>query len=105
MALTGASTPQYRSRVNTRLVIDEAGRVIIPKPLRDELHLQPGDSVEMERIGEEITLRPVREPGTLTQEQGVWVFHSREPLAASATNDVLQQIREERDLANLGKRE
>jgi len=87
------------------LVIDKAGRVVIPKPLREELHLEPGDSLEMESVGEQITLRPVRGTGPLTKEHGVWVFHSGELLPASATNDMLELIREERDLANLGKRE
>ena len=89
--------------MNTRLVIDKAGRVVIPKPLRDELHLEPGDSLEIERAGEQITLRPVRGTGPLTKEHGVWVFHAGQPLPASATDDVLAQIREQRDLANLGK--
>jgi AbrB family looped-hinge helix DNA binding protein len=91
--------------MKARLVVDKAGRVVIPKPLRDELHLEPGDSLELETVGEEITLRPVRGTGPLTQEHGVWVFHSDEALPASATDDILRQIREERDLANLGKGE
>ena len=91
--------------MSKRLVIDKAGRVVIPKPLREELHLEPGDSLEMESTGEQITLRPVRGTGPLTKEHGIWVFYSDEPLAASVTDDMLQQIREERDLANLGKGE
>ena len=91
--------------MSTRLVIDKAGRVVIPKPLREELHLESGDSLEMERAGEQITLRPVRGTGPLVKDHGVWVFHSDEPLPASVTDDMLQQIREERDLANLGKGE
>ena len=91
--------------MNTRLIIDKAGRVVIPKPLREELHLEAGDALEMETAGEQITLRPVRGTGPLTKEHGVWVFHSGEPLPASATDDMLQRIREERDLENLGKGE
>jgi AbrB family looped-hinge helix DNA binding protein len=90
--------------MSTRLVIDKAGRVVIPKPLREDLHLEPGDSLEMESVGEQITLRPVRGTGPLTKEHGVWVFHS-EPLPASVTDDMLLQIRKERDLANFGKGE
>jgi hypothetical protein len=59
----------------------------------------------MESMGEQITLRPVRGTGPLTKEHGVWVFHSDEPLPASAADNLLQRIREERDLANLGKGE
>ena len=89
--------------MSTRLIIDKAGRVVIPKPLRDELHLEPGDSLELENVGEQITLRPVRGTGPLTKEQGVWVFHSGTPLPASATDEMLDLIREERDLSNLGR--
>ena len=82
--------------------MDEAGRVAIPKPLRDELRLQPGDALDIETAGEEITLRPVRSNGVVTKERGVWVFYSGQPVPASATDNILQQIREDRDLSNLG---
>jgi AbrB family looped-hinge helix DNA binding protein len=89
--------------MNTRLTIDRAGLVLIPKSLRQELRLVPGDSLEMESAGDQITLRPVRGTGPLTKEYGVWVFHSGRHLPASATDEMLQQIREERDSANLGR--
>jgi AbrB family looped-hinge helix DNA binding protein len=87
------------------LTIDKAGRVVIPKPLRKVLHLEPGDTLEMESAGEQITLRPVRGTGPLTKEQGVWVFRTGQPLPASATDEMLQQLREERDMVNLGQGE
>jgi AbrB family looped-hinge helix DNA binding protein len=89
--------------MNTHLIIDKAGRVVIPKPLREELRLEPGDALEVESAGEQITLRPVRGTGPLTKEHGVWVFRTGRPLPASATDEMLQRIREERDLANLGE--
>lgn len=89
--------------MTTRLIIDKAGRVVIPKPLREELQLEAGDALELESSGEQITLRPVRGTGPLTKEHGVWVFHSGESLSATATDEMLRRIREERDLANLGK--
>jgi len=88
--------------MNTRLVMDKAGRIVIPKPLREELHLEPGDALELESGGEQITLRPARGTGPLQNEHGIWVLHTGEPLSASATDDLLRQIREERDSANLG---
>ena len=91
--------------MNTRLTIDKAGRIVLPKPLRKELHLEPGDALEMDSAGEQITLRPVRGTGPLTKEHGVWVFYTGQPLPASATDEMLRQIREERDLANLGQNE
>jgi hypothetical protein len=62
--------------MNTRLVIDKAGRV-----------------------------RPIRGTGPLGKEHGVWVFRTGQPLPASATDKILPQIRKERDLTNLGKGE
>jgi AbrB family looped-hinge helix DNA binding protein len=88
--------------MNARLVMDKAGRVVIPKPLREELQLEPGDALELESGGEQITLRPARGTGPLRNEHGIWVLHTGEPLPVSATDDLLRQIREERDLANLG---
>ena len=73
--------------------------------MRKQLRLGPDDSLEIKSIGDDITLRPVHGTGPLTKEHGVWVFYSDEPLPASATDDVLQQTREERDLVNLGKGE
>lgn len=71
----------------------KAGRVVIPKPLREELHLEPGDALVMEHVGEQILLRPARGTGPLTKEHGVWVFYSGEPLPASATEAMLRKIR------------
>ncbi|MGI8991103.1 MAG: AbrB/MazE/SpoVT family DNA-binding domain-containing protein [Bryobacteraceae bacterium] len=88
--------------MTTQLVIDKAGRIVIPKPLREKLHFEPGDSLEMECVGDQIILRPVRGTGPLIKEQGVWVFHAGESLPASATDEILHRIREERDLRNLG---
>ena len=46
--------------MTTILTLDKAGRVVLPKPLRDELELAAGDTLELESRGEQITLRPVR---------------------------------------------
>jgi AbrB family looped-hinge helix DNA binding protein len=105
MVLTDGFTHWTVPNMNTRLIIDKAGRVVIPKTLRKELHLEPGDALEMDSSGEQITLRPVRGTGPLTKERGVWVFYTGQPLPASATDELLRQIREERDRANLGEHE
>ncbi len=88
--------------MSTRLMIDDAGRVAIPERLLEKLNLQAGDSLEMESTGEQITLRPILESGRLVEESGVWVFDSGEPLAASDTDAMHKEIREQRQAANLG---
>ncbi len=88
--------------MTTQITIDSAGRVVIPKPLRDALDLSPGDALDLEAVGESITLRPVRAAAPLAKEKGVWVFRIGQPLDLLETESVLDQIRAERDLHNLG---
>jgi AbrB family looped-hinge helix DNA binding protein len=90
--------------MTTHLVIDKAGRVVIPKPVREELRLEPGDALQMDTTGEHITLRPLRGTGPLAKEHGVWVFRTGNALPASVTDDLLQQIRQERDEVNLDRK-
>ena len=81
--------------------IDKAGRIVLPKPVRDELQLRPGDSLELESSEGRIILRPVRGHGRMFKEHGMWVFDSREPLTVEAVNRSIRQVREERDRRNL----
>jgi|SRR6516225_12252632 len=85
-----------------KITLDKAGRVVIPKPLRDELQLGPGDSFELDNEGELITLRPVRTTVPLQKERGVWVYRTGQKLPASAAHDTIRQIREERARAPFG---
>lgn len=85
-----------------KLSLDKAGRIVLPKPLRDELHLEPGDELEIESSGEDITLRPVRGHAQLRKKHGVWVYNTGERLSAATVNDTIRQIRRERDAHNLG---
>lgn len=87
----------------TTLTLDKAGRVVIPKPVRDELQLGPGDSLELESSEDRIVLRPARGKGRMYKKQGVWVFDSGKPLPANVVEETLREVREERDRRNLGK--
>ncbi|MEO8053463.1 MAG: AbrB/MazE/SpoVT family DNA-binding domain-containing protein [Acidobacteriota bacterium] len=60
--------------MTTKLTLDRAGRVLIPKTLRQELQLGPGDALQLESKGEQITLRPIRPKALLKKEHGVWVY-------------------------------
>lgn len=85
-----------------RATLDKAGRIVLPKPLRDELHLEAGDAVEIESSGEDITLRPVRGQAQLRKKHGIWVYRAGEALSASTVENTIRQIRRERDAQNLG---
>jgi AbrB family looped-hinge helix DNA binding protein len=86
-----------------KATLDKAGRIVVPKPLRDELHLETGDDLEIESSGEEITLRPMRGRAQLRKKHGVWVFRAGEPLSDATVRDTVREIRRERDARNLGK--
>jgi AbrB family looped-hinge helix DNA binding protein len=86
------------------LPLPKAGRVVIPKTLRDELRLEPGDSMELNSEGESLTLRPVRSASPLRRKQGVWVFLGSGKIAATTTDEVLRNVREQRDRDNRGQR-
>jgi AbrB family looped-hinge helix DNA binding protein len=53
--------------------VDRAGRIVLPKPIRDELHLVPGNTLELTLEGEQVTLRPRRMVPALQKERDVWV--------------------------------
>lgn len=90
--------------MNKTVTIDKAGRVVLPKTLRDALHLSPGDTLDLSMEGEQVTLRPRRTTPPLQKERGVWVFRTGEPLSAEETRDVVAAIREQRAGRDAGHR-
>lgn len=92
--------PLLNAGMTTTLTLDKAGRVVIPKALRDELHLEPGDALEVESEGERITLRALRSASPLRKEHGVWVFRGSKKLSAATTDKTLRDLRESRDRSN-----
>ncbi len=88
----------------TTLTIDKAGRVVLPKPVRDELELRAGDSLELESSEEGIVLRPARGTARMRRKRGVWVVaDSGEPLPANIVAETIRRVRREREKQVLGK--
>ena len=88
--------------MTARLTLDKTGRIVLPKPMRRELELTPGDVLEAETSGDQITLRPVRGEAPLHKKHGIWVYRAGEPLSHARVQETLQQARRERDGENLG---
>ncbi|HME11754.1 MAG TPA: AbrB/MazE/SpoVT family DNA-binding domain-containing protein [Candidatus Acidoferrum sp.] len=87
--------------MTTRITIDKAGRVVLPKPLRNSLQLAAGDELLVETDGNQITLVPVRPEALLRKKQGIWVYHGD-----SSNIDIVEfidQMREERNREVLGE--
>src|SRR5947208_9916966 len=92
----------YNAIVNARLNIDRAGRLVLPKSIREKLQLEPGESLEIESFEDHIVLRPVRERAAMRKELGVLVFDTGEPIAASDVRKTIQKIRDDRSDRVLG---
>ena len=78
------------------ITIDKAGRVVIPKRMRDALQIRPGDSLEITASEEQITLRPARAKGRLVKERGLWVHYSGTCISPDEAARLVDNMREER---------
>jgi AbrB family looped-hinge helix DNA binding protein len=85
-----------------KVSLDRAGRVVLPKTIRDKLQLSPGDTFELIVQGDDLTLRPRRSSTPLQKERGIWVFRTGEPLTAADTEETLRNIRVQRRRHNVG---
>jgi AbrB family looped-hinge helix DNA binding protein len=92
--------PTHNAIMNTTVRLDKAGRVVLPKSLRDELHLETGDTLELNSEGENVTLRPMRSKSPLHKKEGVWVFQGGKTLTTESVSKVIADVREARDAAN-----
>ena len=89
--------------MNAITTIDKAGRLIVPKSMRDALHLRPGDSVELKETPEGLLMRPKAEGTQMKKKGRFWVLSGGdEPLTNDTVNQVLRQGREEREKRAMG---
>ncbi len=86
----------------SKLTIDKAGRIVLPKAMRDELQIQAGDTLELESSEGAITVRPSTGSGQLIRENGLWVYSSGEPLTPEMVEETIRRLRLERDRQNWG---
>lgn len=88
--------------MNTIVEIDKAGRIVVPKKLRDALHLVPGTRLSIERSGDRLTLMPSSIAAQLVIEDGVPLIfpadQSNVPvLTAEMVTELIEQGRLERE--------
>jgi len=53
--------------------MDAAGRIVVPKRLREELGLTPGSTIDISRYGAGLQLVPAGRTARLVEESGVLV--------------------------------
>lgn len=90
--------------MSSKVTIDSAGRIVIPKAIRESLGLLPGDSLEITATTDEITLRPIRDTATLTNEQGIWVHRTGIKITNDDVSDLIDRIRQDRIFRNMRRR-
>jgi AbrB family looped-hinge helix DNA binding protein len=81
------------------ITIDGAGRLVIPKPIRDELNLVAGSELEISAEAGGILLKVADSEPRLLPRQGLLVHHGSQRLDL----DVAEFIRAGREQAALAK--
>jgi AbrB family looped-hinge helix DNA binding protein len=79
-----------------RTAIDRAGRLVIPKALRDSVGITPGQPLDISVRGGRIEIEPAPTPMTLVRQgTGVVAVPDAElpPLTSELVRDTLEQVR------------
>lgn len=80
------------------------GQVVIPKAIRDEIGIKPGDEVAFEPDGAEVRVRrvqndPAHRAGAVRSLRGAWA-----DVPAGGTEDLMEERRRERERAERKER-
>lgn len=75
------------------LRMDKAGRVILPKPVRDRLGLHEGSDLDIEETPDGVLLKPTEQRPSMVKKQGLWVHTGKVPSGF----DIVQAIRDDRE--------
>ena len=79
--------------------IDQAGRIVLPKTIRDELAIKPGDLLKISVLGISVTLVPNQAKPAGFQRKGkalVFVPGETATFGSDVVEDILNETREER---------
>jgi AbrB family looped-hinge helix DNA binding protein len=95
----------YFIMAKTTIPIDRAGRVVLPKPVRDHFRLRGGDRLIVQERGEAIELRPLQPAVKLKKISGVLVV--ADDTAALRGVDLVAESRRQRldDIAAVGSKD
>ena len=75
--------------------IDKAGRIVLPKPVRDRLRLRQGSDLEIEERPEGLLLKPVDQRPSMIQKNGLWVHLGKLPKGLD-WETLVDEVRDER---------
>ena len=75
--------------------IDKAGRIVVPKPLRERLGFKPDTGLEAIEGPEGILLKRAEQRPSMVKVDGLWVHQGRADAGANWER-ILEDVREER---------
>jgi AbrB family looped-hinge helix DNA binding protein len=80
--------------------LDRFGRIVIPKDVRDDMGLEAGTVLQIEKDGERIVLQPIQGEPQVLEKKGILVF------TGTAVGDVEAALHEHRKkrIRNLSQR-
>ena len=78
--------------------IDQAGRIVLPKDVRQELAIKPGDTFKVSIHGSSVTLTPNKETVGLVRKGQALVFSTtgEDTLSQETVNRIVEESRDER---------
>jgi AbrB family looped-hinge helix DNA binding protein len=78
-----------------KVTIDAAGRIVVPKPLRDRYRLHEGSTLEIEEGTSSFVLRPLTQSPAIVLRDGLLVYVGEVPRSVRQA-DLVDDLREER---------
>lgn len=76
--------------------VDQAGRIVLPKKVRDRFSLHKDSRLELEENLEGVFLRPIVHESGLSRDDHGWLVHTGRPVGKINWDRLTQEDREER---------
>jgi AbrB family looped-hinge helix DNA binding protein len=85
----------YGNLNGMKLRIDKAGRIVVPKPLRERLGFKQDGELEAIEQPEGVLLKRVQQRPSMVKVDGLWVHQGKAEPGANWKH-ILEDVREER---------